>query len=146
MPAGPGVRVDSGIDAGDTVPADYDNLVAKVMVHAQDRDAAIHRLRRALDETEIGGIQTTLPFHRSVARSASFRAATLSTDWVADNWDGRAEVVRAARVAQIAAGLVAAEPSTAVAGDTAAQPRPAAEVNGRWRRAALDAATDRWPR
>ena len=53
---------------GDRVPPEYDNLIAKIMVHAGDRPAAIGRLRRALDETEIGGIQTTLPFHRFVAR------------------------------------------------------------------------------
>ena len=74
MPSGPGVRVDTHIEAGERVPADYDNLIAKVMVHAPDRDAAIDRLRRALDETEIGGVQTTLPFHRFVARSDAFRA------------------------------------------------------------------------
>ena len=67
---GPGVRVDTAIEAGDRVPPDYDNLIAKIMVHADDRAAAIDRLRRALDETEIGGIQTTLPFHRFVARDA----------------------------------------------------------------------------
>ena len=73
MPAGPGIRVDTHIEAGDRVPAEYDNLIAKLMVHAPDRDAAIDRLRRALDETEIGGVQTTLPFHRFVARSDAFR-------------------------------------------------------------------------
>ena len=59
MPSGPGIRVDTQIEAGDRVPSDYDNLIAKLMVHAHDRDAAIDRLRRALDETEIGGVQTT---------------------------------------------------------------------------------------
>ena len=57
-------------------PGEYDPLIAKLMVHAADRDAAIDRLRRALDEMEIGGIQTTLPFHRFVARDPSFRAGT----------------------------------------------------------------------
>ena len=85
MPGGPGVRVDTGLDEGDRVPPDYDNLVAKILVHAGDRDAAIDRLRRALDETEIAGIQTTLPFHRFVARHDGFRAGLLSTDWVAEN-------------------------------------------------------------
>ena len=97
MPSGPGIRVDTHIEAGDRVPADYDNLIAKLMVHAHDRDAAIDRLRRALDETEIGGVQTTLPFHRVVARSDAFRAGDLSTGWVDQHWDGeaaRAEAVR----------------------------------------------------
>ena len=76
------------IEAGERVPSDYDNLIAKLMVHAHDRDAAIDRLRRALDETEIGGVQTTVPFHRAVARSEAFRRAELSTGWVEANWDG----------------------------------------------------------
>ncbi len=50
--------------------------------------------RRALDETEIGGIQTTLPFHRYVARSEAFAAADLSTGWVGDHWDGAARLCR----------------------------------------------------
>ena len=75
---------------GDRVPPDYDNLVAKIMVHRRRTGAAaIDRLRRALDETEIGGIQTTLPFHRFVARDPAFRAGDLSTDWVEEHWDGR---------------------------------------------------------
>ena len=78
MPAGPGIRVDTHIEAGDRVPADYDNLIAKLMVHAHDRDTAIDRLRRALDETEIGGVQTTLPFHREVARGQTPAAALAS--------------------------------------------------------------------
>ena len=82
MPSGPGVRVDTAIESGDRVPPEYDNLIAKLLVHGPDRDAAIDRLRRALDETEIGGVQTTLPFHRFVASSEAFRSADLSTGWV----------------------------------------------------------------
>ena len=73
MPSGPGVRVDTAIEAGDRVPPEYDNLIAKVMVHAGDRAAAIDRLARALAETEIAGIQTTLPFHRFVAARPGVR-------------------------------------------------------------------------
>jgi acetyl/propionyl-CoA carboxylase alpha subunit len=97
MPSGPGVRVDTGIEAGDRVPPEYDNLIAKAMVHAADRGAAIDRLARALDETEIGGIQTTLPFHRFVARSDAFRRAELSTGWVDEHWDGEAARADAAQ-------------------------------------------------
>ena len=66
------------------------------MVHGRDRDSAIDRLRRALDETEIAGIQTTLPFHRFVARHDGFRSGDLSIDWVAEQWDGPAERARVA--------------------------------------------------
>ena len=107
MPAGPGVRVDSGVGQGDRVAPEYDNLIAKLMVHAADRDAAIDRLRRALDETEIGGVQTTLPFHRFVARDESFRDGVVSTGWVGEHYDGPAGLRSALRVAKLAAGLEA---------------------------------------
>jgi len=148
MPAGPGVRVDTGIEAGDRVPAEYDNLIAKILVHAGDRGAAIARLRRALDETEIAGIQTTLPFHRFVARSESFRAGDLSTGWVGDWWDGPAEFGRAARVAMLAAGIeaLATGHATALDGRPAGPPIDDGSAHdGRWRRSARAAASDRWP-
>jgi acetyl/propionyl-CoA carboxylase alpha subunit len=139
MPAGPGVRVDTAIEEGDRVPPEYDNLIAKLMVHAADRDAAVDRLGRALDELEVGGIQTTLPFHRFVARSPAFRAAQLSTGWVADHWDGAAAyalaVARAKRVATLVEDPAPQPPSGRVVG------------SGRsaWRTAARVAGTDRWP-
>ncbi len=143
MPSGPGVRVDTAIEAGDRVPPDYDNLIAKIMVHAGDRDAAIQRLRRALDETEIGGIQTTLPFHHFVARSASFRAAALSTGWVGEAWDGPGSFRRAARIGQLAAGLDALDAPPAHGPDAAVGPAPA---DSRWVRTGREASMDRWPR
>ena len=148
MPSGPGVRVDTGIEAGDRVPPEYDNLIAKILVHAGDRAAAIDRLRRALDETEIAGIQTTLPFHRFVARSESFRDGDLSTGWVGDWWDGPAEFARAVRVAMLAAGIdaLASGQATAVGGRPAGPPiDDGSSRDGRWRRSARSAATDRWP-
>ena len=144
MPEGPGVRVDTGVGDGDRVPPDYDNLVAKIMVHAGDRPAAIARLRRALDETEVAGIQTTLPFHRFVARHPGFAAAELSTDWVAENWDGptqRAAVVGVAAAADVAASAAATDAQTA-----ARERPPASAAIGGWATAARSDAVDRWPR
>jgi acetyl/propionyl-CoA carboxylase alpha subunit len=158
MPSGPGVRVDTGIESGDDIPAAYDNLIAKVMVYAVDRDAAIDRLGRALGETEIGGIQTTLPFHMAVARSASFRAASLSTGWVDDHWDGDAARRTAVERALLAAGLAAMDETTRAMtadsppadgdphGDHAARGAGAHSGNAGWRQVARDDATDRWPR
>ncbi len=148
MPSGPGIRVDTAIEAGDRVPPEYDNLIAKVMVHAPDRDACIDRLRRALDETEVGGVQTTLPFHRAVARSDAFRRGALSTGWVDEHWDGDAAHADAARRALLAAGLAAIDGGAAAAtGD--AGPRVAvpqvAPSNG-WRSGARTRGIDRWPR
>jgi acetyl/propionyl-CoA carboxylase alpha subunit len=155
MPSGPGVRVDTAIDAGERVPPEYDNLIAKVMVHAGDRDAAIDRLRRALDETEISGIQTTLPFHRFVVSDASFRAGTVSTGWVGEHWDGPSAWHAAASIALRAAGLAALDDdglaSSGAAGAaqaTGLRVRGSSELpqDGRWHRAGLEAALDRWPR
>jgi len=140
MASGPGVRVDTAIEPGERIPPEYDNLIAKLMVHAGDRDAAIDRLRRALDETEISGIQTTLPFHRFVATAPSFRAGNLSTGWVGEHWDGPAQWREAAGLAQMAAGLAALE------GEPGAAPPPAVLDDPGWRRAGLEAAIDRWPR
>ena len=147
MPSGPGVRVDTGIEAGDRVPPEYDNLIAKIMVHAGDRPAAIERLRRALAETEISGVQTTLPFHRFVATEPSFMAGRLSTGWVGEHWDGPAERAKAGRLAQLAAGLDAVQgpvrrPTAAVG----APDRGSPDSDGRWRRSGLETVTDRWPR
>jgi len=140
---GPGVRVDSGVGQGDRVAPEYDNLIAKLMVHAADRDAAIDRLRRALDETEIGGVQTTLPFHRFVARDESFRDGAVFTGWVGEHYDGAEELRRALRVAKLAAGLEAVgRPSNpALAG-----PGDAPSGDGRWRGTGRADAIDRWPR
>ncbi|HEY2888831.1 MAG TPA: hypothetical protein VGJ17_09460, partial [Candidatus Limnocylindrales bacterium] len=142
--AGPGVRIDAGIDAGDRVPADYDPLVAKLMVHAPDRAKAIVRLRRALDETEIGGIQTTLPFHHFVARSPDFLAGRLSTDFVDEHWDGPAARAAAVSRALLAVGLAAGfEPSS---GRPAGDPPPVrAGAESRWLAAARAEAVERWP-
>ena len=149
MPSGPGVRVDTAIEAGDRVPPEYDNLIAKIMVHAGDRAAAIRRLQRALDETEIAGLQTTLPFHRFVARHRAFEAGELSTGWVGEWWDGPAEFRRAARLAQLAAGLDALGGglTTAAAGGGGGVPATSrsASDDGRWASSGREAAADRWP-
>jgi acetyl/propionyl-CoA carboxylase alpha subunit len=105
LPAGPGVRVDTGIEPGDRVPPEYDNLIAKLMVHAGDRSAALRRLGRALDEMEVGGIQTTIPFHRFVADEPDFAAGRLSTDYVPTHWDSDRGRQRATRAALLAVAL-----------------------------------------
>jgi acetyl/propionyl-CoA carboxylase alpha subunit len=88
MPDGPGVRVDAGVKAGYELPTAYDPLLAKIMVHATDRDAAVARLRRALDETGIGGMATTLGFHRWLVDQPAFLGGGYDTDFVSDAWAG----------------------------------------------------------
>lgn len=82
LPGGPGVRVDTHLYEGYTVPAHYDSLLAKVMVHGRDRREALARMRRTLDETLIDGVPNTLPFLRTVARDPLFQAGNIFTDYV----------------------------------------------------------------
>ena len=86
MPSGPGVRVDAGVDADTDLPAEYDPLLAKLMVHAGDRALALRRLRRALDETLIGGVQTGLGFFHWLLDEPGFSAGDYATELVATRW------------------------------------------------------------
>jgi acetyl/propionyl-CoA carboxylase alpha subunit len=86
MADGPGVRVDAGVEADLDLPTEYDPLLAKLMVHATDRPAAVARLRRALDETRIGGVATTLGFHRWLVDQPAFIAGKYDTGLVPDLW------------------------------------------------------------
>ncbi len=88
-PAGPGVRMDSGVEEGMAVTGDYDPLLAKILVVAPDRPRAIARARRALGELETGGVQTTRPFHAWLLAHPAFVAGDLRTDLVDTDWDPR---------------------------------------------------------
>ncbi len=81
-PGGLGVRVDSALYAGYTVPPYYDSLVAKLVVHGADRAMALMRLRRALEEFVIDGIATTLPLHRRIVEDAEFLAGEYTIHWL----------------------------------------------------------------
>ncbi|MCM2292731.1 ATP-grasp domain-containing protein [Allorhizobium sp. BGMRC 0089] len=71
-PSGPGIRLDSGVASGSTVPGLYDSLVAKLIVTGATRDEALRRARRALTEFAIEGVATVLPFHRAVLEEKDF--------------------------------------------------------------------------
>jgi acetyl-CoA/propionyl-CoA carboxylase, biotin carboxylase, biotin carboxyl carrier protein len=86
-PGGPGVRVDSGVYQGFTVPGDYDSLVAKLIARAPNREQAIGRLLGALGGFHIAGVPTTINLLRAVVDSTEFRAGRITTDWLDANID-----------------------------------------------------------
>jgi acetyl-CoA carboxylase biotin carboxylase subunit len=83
FPAGPGIRVDTHIQAGSAVPPQYDSLLAKLVVSGASRAEALGRLRGALARCEIGGVATTLPVHAALAADDEFAAGGFGTDYLA---------------------------------------------------------------
>ncbi|HXJ70112.1 MAG TPA: acetyl-CoA carboxylase biotin carboxylase subunit, partial [Verrucomicrobiae bacterium] len=81
-PGGPGLRVDSHVYAGYTIPPYYDSMIGKLIAHGKDRAEAIRRMEIALEEMIVEGIKTTIPFHRLALASEKFRKGDLSTRFV----------------------------------------------------------------
>ncbi|MDI6729440.1 MAG: carbamoyl phosphate synthase, partial [Thermodesulfovibrionales bacterium] len=81
-PGGPGVRVDTAAYTGWVVPPQYDSMIAKLIVHGKNREEAIAKMKRALDEFLIEGIKTTIPFHRKVLNHPDFIKGNFSTDFI----------------------------------------------------------------
>ncbi len=119
VPSGPGVRDDSGVTAGSVISVHYDPMISKLAVWADTRGAAIERMRRALGEYHVGGIQTNLPFHRQVMRHPAFIAGEYDTGFIERH---KAELAPAAAddetamLAAVAAAAHAAGEAAASAG------------------------------
>ncbi|AZU04471.1 acetyl-CoA carboxylase biotin carboxylase subunit [Glycocaulis alkaliphilus] len=84
-PGGPGVRLDSGLYAGYSIPPYYDSLIGKLIVHGRDRHEAIMRLKRALKEMVIGGIETTIPLHLDLLEEPDFISGDYHIRWL-ESW------------------------------------------------------------
>ena len=117
QPSGPGVRLDAGYGAGDTISQYYDNLIAKLVVWAPDRERARRRMLRAIEETTIEGVATTLPADVIILASEDFVNGTHSTKWVETTLDFST--------------LPAATPAAVSIGEGAVRKDVTAEVNGR---------------
>lgn len=90
-PAGPGVRVDSGVVAGSVIGGQFDSMLAKLIVFGETREQALQRARRALDEYTIEGMPTALPFHRHIVSNPAFvgddAGFEVYTKWIEEAWD-----------------------------------------------------------
>ena len=149
MPAGPGVRVDTALQAGERVPPDYDPMIAKIMTVGRGPGYRHRPAAAGARRGRVTGIQTTLPFHRALMRDPAFAAGELSTDWVATHWDGEAR--RSEALARARAGRRATSPT----GRASTRRRPTSRrrrlcaktaAAPAWRDAGRQAAADRWPR
>lgn len=107
-PSGPGVRVDSGVVAGDVISGAFDSMLAKIVVTGATRTEALQRARRALAEAEVTGMATVLPFHRAVLDEPAFAAEDADsfgvyTTWIESEFLGRVDVPAAPPAAPVAA-------------------------------------------
>jgi len=95
-PGGPGIRVDTGVTAGDVISGSFDSMIAKLIVTGATRAEALERARRALDEFEVAGLPTVLPFHRKIVRDPAFAPAgdkpfSVYTSWIETEFDNDIE-------------------------------------------------------
>ncbi len=106
LPSGPGVRVDSGVVAGDVVSGQFDSMLGKLVVTGADRRQALERSRRALAELRVDGLPTVVPFHRAVVVDPAFAPEVtggegpfrVHTRWIETEYDNRVEPYDAAAV------------------------------------------------
>lgn len=94
-PSGPGVRVDSGVVSGDVISGNFDSMVAKLIVTGATREEALARSRRALEEMQVHGLPTVLPFHREIVSHKAFTAQDgkfgVYTRWIETEWENNFE-------------------------------------------------------
>jgi acetyl-CoA carboxylase biotin carboxylase subunit len=143
VPAGPGVRRDSGVYEGWTVPLEYDPLLSKVAVWGTERAEAIARMKRALGEYEIFGIKTNIPFFRRLLEHPEFVAGRLDTGLIdrllaAGLMEEGPPSIEEERVAMLAAALHV--------GGHEGKKMPASTRGSTWKNAGRNAMLNQWPR
>jgi acetyl-CoA carboxylase biotin carboxylase subunit len=143
VPAGPGVRRDSGVYEGWTVPLEYDPLLSKIAVWGTERSEAIARMRRALGEYEIFGIKTNIPFFRRLLEHPEFVAGHLDTGFIdrvlaAGLMEEAPPSSEEERVAALAAALHM--------GGHKEKKSPASTCDSAWKNAGRDVLLNQWPR
>ncbi|HEX8996702.1 MAG TPA: acetyl-CoA carboxylase biotin carboxylase subunit [Ktedonobacterales bacterium] len=154
-PSGPGVRLDSGLYQGMRIPLFYDPLLAKLICWGKDRDEAVARLRRALDEYVIAGVRTTIPFAQWLMRQPRFLAGDFSTDYIAEEWRPEAatslepttsdsDTLSESQVAALAAALLARENVATHEAKRRGADGALQEEGWRWRLAGRKTATSGW--
>tara|TARA_Y100000813_G_scaffold102937_1_gene73575 strand:- start:15 stop:617 length:603 start_codon:yes stop_codon:yes gene_type:complete len=84
LPGGHGIRIDTHVYSGYTIPPNYDSMIAKLITTAQTREEAIDKMKRALDEFVIEGIKTTIPFHRKLMDSKDYLEGNYTTKFMED--------------------------------------------------------------
>ena len=123
-PAGPGVRVDSGVRAGSVVGGQFDSMLAKLIVTGSTRQEAIERARRALGEYVVAGFPTVIPFHQAVVNNPAFVGGVdgfdVYTRWIEEEWDG-----------ELPAAPADADADTGTASEAPARRTFTVEVDGR---------------
>src|SRR5947209_8931788 len=137
-PSGPGVREDSGVYEGWTVPLDYDPMLSKLIVYAPDRASAIARMRRALDEYFIGGIKSNLPLFRPILEHPDFVAARIDTGFLDRLLAAKPQLSASNGLSEIAAVSAAVFAATAPQrnGQNGAKPGSGKEADpSAWKRA-----------
>jgi acetyl/propionyl-CoA carboxylase alpha subunit len=125
-PSGPGIRVDSGIEEGQTIGTQFDSMLAKLIVHAPNRDHAIHRLRYALEETVILGIGTNQSYLLALTRDAKVLEGRVHTGYLGEAYAKFAPELSAGEAALLegarSQGLARAAASAAATGSTIPSP------------------------
>jgi acetyl/propionyl-CoA carboxylase alpha subunit len=138
-PGGPGVRVDSGVEEDATISVYYDPMIAKLVVHAADRQVGLDRMARALREFLVLGVQTSIPLHRWLVDHPDVRSGNVDTGWLEREWSPRHAAALAEEdleTAAIAAALLADSHRAVAAPAVAAH---ADDTPSAWRQAARQA-------